>query len=182
YLNHGELLPALAGRIENLVKEGAESLPEGGHLSMRVWAAILRRGEIEPGPLLHLLRMRRRARRALRAETPQPPAPVVGGLPLIDFIPPLFLIPPSGLSAPRDDDWSLSPDGNWFVCEINDPSPTARIALGRRVIDLGRLLECPAQWQIERKRVIVKVAADRRGYELIAALRGDAWQDHEAAS
>ncbi|MEP7011733.1 MAG: hypothetical protein ABJC13_15525 [Acidobacteriota bacterium] len=68
YLNHGELLPALAGRIENLLKEGAESLPEGGLLSMRVWAAILRRGQIEPGPLLHLLRMRRRARRALRDE------------------------------------------------------------------------------------------------------------------
>ncbi len=68
YLNHGELLPALAGRIENLAKEGAESLPEGGLLSMRVWAAILRRGQIEPGPLLHLLRMRRCARRALRNE------------------------------------------------------------------------------------------------------------------
>ncbi|MEP7009270.1 MAG: hypothetical protein ABJC13_03005 [Acidobacteriota bacterium] len=68
FLNHGELLPGLAGRIENLAKEGAESLPEGGHISMRVWAAILRRGQIEPGPFLHLLRMRRRARRALRDE------------------------------------------------------------------------------------------------------------------
>ncbi|HXU33690.1 MAG TPA: hypothetical protein VN851_24230 [Thermoanaerobaculia bacterium] len=68
YLKHGELLPALAGRIENLVRESAE-LPEGGRISMRVWAVILRRGEIEPGPLLHLIQIRRRARRALRDET-----------------------------------------------------------------------------------------------------------------
>ncbi len=68
YLNHGKLLPALAGRIENLAKEGAGVLPEGGLITMRVWAAILRRGEIEPGPFLHLLRMRRCARRALRDE------------------------------------------------------------------------------------------------------------------
>ncbi len=64
FLRHGEMLPSLAGRIENLVRESAESLPEGGRLSMRVWAAILRRGDIEPVPLLHLIRMRRRARRA----------------------------------------------------------------------------------------------------------------------
>ncbi len=64
HLSHGELLPALAGRIENLARESAESLPEGGRLSLRVWAAILRRGDIEPAPFLHLIRMRRRARRA----------------------------------------------------------------------------------------------------------------------
>ncbi len=71
YLNRGELLPALAGRIENLAREAATPLPDGGLLQMRVWAAILRRGESEPGPFVHLLRMRRRAR---RAAAPQPGA------------------------------------------------------------------------------------------------------------
>jgi hypothetical protein len=179
YLNHGELIPALAGRIENLAKEGAAALPGGGLVTMRVWAAVLRQGQVEPGPFLHLLRLRRSAR---RAAAPQPLAPVSGGLPVIDSLPLLFLIPPSGLSTPRDDDWTLSPDGNWFVCEINNPSPTARIELGRRVIDLGRLLDCPARWEIEKKRVVVKVAADRRGYALINALRDEAWQASEAAS
>jgi hypothetical protein len=179
YLNHGELIPALAGRIENLAKEGAAALPGGGLVTMRVWAAILRRGQIKPGPFLHLLRMLRRAR---RAAAPQPPRPSSGGLPLIDFIPPLSLIPPPGLSAGHGDYWTLSPDGNWFVREIDDPSAAARIELGRRVIDLGRLLDCPARWEIEKQRVVVKVAADRRGYALISALRGEAQQDQEVAS
>ncbi len=101
---------------------------------------------------------------------------------MIDSMPPLFLISPPGLIASRDDDWSLSPDGNWFVREIDDPSPATRIDLGRRVIDLGRLLHCPARWEIEKKRVIVKVAADRRGYALISALRDEAGRDLGAAS
>ncbi|HEV7672168.1 MAG TPA: hypothetical protein VGS22_26930 [Thermoanaerobaculia bacterium] len=63
YLNHGEMLPALAGRIENLAREAAQPPPEGGLIKMRVWAVILRRGEIEPAPFLHLIRMQRRARR-----------------------------------------------------------------------------------------------------------------------
>jgi hypothetical protein len=63
YLNHGERLPALAGRIENLAREEAASLPKGGLISMRVWAAILRRGAIEPSPFLQLIRSLRRARR-----------------------------------------------------------------------------------------------------------------------
>ncbi|HXU32175.1 MAG TPA: hypothetical protein VN851_16520 [Thermoanaerobaculia bacterium] len=67
YLKQGERLPALAGRIEKLARESAE-LPEGGRISMRVWAVILRRGEMEPGPLLHLIQIRRRARRASRGE------------------------------------------------------------------------------------------------------------------
>ena len=65
YLNRGERLPALAGRLVNLAREEAKSLPECGLIKMRVWAAILRRGEIEPAPFLHLIRMQRRARRAL---------------------------------------------------------------------------------------------------------------------
>ncbi|HXU31916.1 MAG TPA: hypothetical protein VN851_15190 [Thermoanaerobaculia bacterium] len=65
YLQHGEWLPALAGRLVNLAREEAKALPEGGLITMRVWAAILRRGEIEPAPFLHLIRVRRRVRRAL---------------------------------------------------------------------------------------------------------------------
>jgi hypothetical protein len=68
YLNHGELLPALAGRIDNLAREAAKPLPAGGFIKLRVWAAILRRGEIEPSPFLHLIHMRRRARRAADPE------------------------------------------------------------------------------------------------------------------
>ncbi len=101
---------------------------------------------------------------------------------MIDGMPPLFLLPPPGLSARLEFDWTLSADGNWFVCEIEDPSAAARIERGRRVIDLGRLLDCPTRWEIERKRVIVKVAADRSGYELISELRGEAWRAQEAVS
>ena len=64
YLNHADRLPSLAGRVVNLALEAGSALPPGGYVSLRVWAEILRRGEIEFGPLLHLIRERRRVRRA----------------------------------------------------------------------------------------------------------------------
>ena len=69
-LRHGEWLPKLAGRIENLAREEAASLPDGGLISLRVWAVILRRGEIEPFPFLHLIRERRLLRRVPSTERP----------------------------------------------------------------------------------------------------------------
>jgi hypothetical protein len=60
YLERGELLPALAARIENLVREEAASLPAGGLISLHVWSQVLRWGASEPGPLLQLIRIRRR--------------------------------------------------------------------------------------------------------------------------
>ncbi len=179
YLQHGDRLPALAGRIASLATEAGTSLPPGAYVSLRVWAAILRRGEIEPGPFLHLIRERRRARHAVAPPTPRPAA---GGLPVIDGMPPHFLIPPAGVRAPRDDDWGMSADGHWFVRVFDHPSPAQRIEQGSRVIDLGRLLDCPARWEIEKKRVVVKVAADRRGHALIAALRDERRQGEEAVS
>ncbi len=91
YLRRGEWLPKLAGRLANLAKEEAASLPPGGLVTLLVWAAILRQGEAEPLALAQLIRARRRARRAV---THQPPHPVSGELPMIDSMPPLFLIPP----------------------------------------------------------------------------------------
>ncbi|MEP7008893.1 MAG: hypothetical protein ABJC13_01075 [Acidobacteriota bacterium] len=181
YLNLPERLPALAGRIENLAREEAKNLPEGGLITLRVWAAILRKGAADPSPFLQLIRTRRRAR---RQGAPRPAHPTSGGLPVIDGMPPLFLIPPLGFSAPRAamDDWALSPDGNWFVLIFEEPSAATRIESGRRVIDLGRLLNCPARWEIERKRVIVKVAADHRGYALITALRDQERRAEETVS
>ncbi len=70
YLHHAGRLPALAGRIENLAREEANNLPDGGLITMRVWAAILRRAEREPCPFLHLIRTRRQARR-LAAPRPE---------------------------------------------------------------------------------------------------------------
>ncbi|HEV7669936.1 MAG TPA: hypothetical protein VGS22_15545 [Thermoanaerobaculia bacterium] len=179
YLKHGERLPALAGRIENLAREEAASIPVGGLISLRVWAAILRRGEIEPSPFLHLIHSRRRVR---RSAAPQVANPSPGGLPVIDCMPPHFLIPPVGFGIPYDDDWALSPDGVWFVRVIEDSSAAARIEIGNRVSDLGRLLDCPARCEIEMKRVVVRVAADRRGHALISALRDEARQNQAAAS
>ncbi len=63
YLNLPERLSPLAGRIANLAAEAGALLPPGGYVSLRVWATILRRGDIEPDPLLHLIRERRRIRR-----------------------------------------------------------------------------------------------------------------------
>jgi hypothetical protein len=76
----------------------------------------------------------------------------------------------------------LSPDGHWFFRVIDDPSAATRIEIGRRVIDLGRRLDCPARWEIEKKRVVVKIAADHRGYALISALRDEARREQEASS
>ena len=87
YLGHGELLAALAGRIDNLAREAERPLPDGGLLQMRVWASILRRGEAEPGPLLHLIRLRRSAR---AAGAPRPSPPAAGGLPVTEGMPLLF--------------------------------------------------------------------------------------------
>ena len=87
YLGHGELLPALAGRIENLAREADRPLPDGGLLKMRVWASILRKGAAEPSAFLQLIRMRRRAR---RAEAPRPTRSAVGGLPVTEGMPVLF--------------------------------------------------------------------------------------------
>lgn len=87
YLGHGRLLSALAGRIENLAREADRPLPDGGLLQMRVWAAILRKGEAEPSPFLHLIRLRRRAR---RAGAPRPARSAVGGLPVTEGMPVLF--------------------------------------------------------------------------------------------
>lgn len=87
YLRHGELMAALAGRIENLAKEAEKPLPDGDLLTLRVWAAILRRGEIEPGPFLHLIRLRRRAR---ASAAPRPAPPRAGGLPVTEGMPVLF--------------------------------------------------------------------------------------------
>ncbi len=172
FSRRGEWLPKLAGRLANLAKEEAASLPPGGLVTLLVWAAILRQGEAEPLALVQLIRARRRLRRAV---TPQPPHPVLGGLPMIDSMPPLFLIPPERLSRhPQDDDWSLSPEGNWFVRVIMDPSAESRIETGAKIINLGGLMECPARMEIEKQRVIVKIAADHRGYALITALRDTA--------
>ncbi|HEV7671541.1 MAG TPA: hypothetical protein VGS22_23730 [Thermoanaerobaculia bacterium] len=179
YLKHGERLPALAGRLDNLAREEAASLPKGALISLRVWAVILRRGEIEPSPFLHLIHSRRRVR---RSALPQVAKPSPGGLPVIDCMPPHFLIPPDRMGRPRDDDWAVSPDGKWFVRVIEDSSAAARIEIGNRVIDLGRLLDCPARCEIETKRVVVRVAADRRGHALIGALRDEARQNQAAAS
>ncbi len=68
YMQYADRLPALAGRIANLATEAGASLPPGGYVSLRVWAALLRRGESAPGPLLHLIRERRRVR---CAQTPR---------------------------------------------------------------------------------------------------------------
>ncbi len=87
YLRHGELVAALAGRIENLAREAEKPLPDGGLLTLRVWASILRRGEIEPGPFLHLIRLRRRVR---QAAAPRPSPPAAGGLPVTEGMPVLF--------------------------------------------------------------------------------------------
>ena len=87
YLGHGELLAALAGRIDNLAREAERPLPDGGLLQMRVWASILRKGAAEPSAFLQLIRMRRRAR---RAAAPRPSPPAAGGLPVTEGMPLLF--------------------------------------------------------------------------------------------
>ena len=84
YLGHGELLSALAGRIDNLAREAERPLPDGGLLQMRVWASILRKGAAEPSAFLQLIRMRRRAR---RAGAPRPSPPAEGGLPVTEGMP-----------------------------------------------------------------------------------------------
>ncbi len=102
---------------------------------------------------------------------------------MIDSMPPLFLIPPKRLSRhPQDDDWSLSPEGDWFVRVIDDPSAATRIETGAKIINLGGLMECPAQMEIEKDRVVVQIAADHRGYALITALRDSAQRNEGMAS
>ncbi len=180
FSRRGEWLPKLAGRLANLAKEEAASLPPGGLVTLLVWASILRKGEAEPLALAQLIRARRRARSTV---PPQPPHLVSGGLPMIDSMPPLFLIPPERLGRhPQDDDWSLSSEGNWFVRVIDDPSAASRIETGAKIINLGGLIECPAQMEIEKQRVVVKIAADHRGYALITALRDSAQRLEGTAS
>ncbi len=102
---------------------------------------------------------------------------------MIDSMPPLFLIPPERLSRhPQEDDWSLSPEGNWFVRVIDDPSAASRIGAGAKIIHLGGLMECPARMEIEKDRVVVQIAADHRGYALITALRDSALRFEGTAS
>ncbi len=87
YLRRGEMVAALAGRIDNLAKEAERPIPAGGLITLRVWAAVLRQGETEPGPFLHLIRLRRRLR---QAAAPRPAPPAAGGLPVTEGMPVLF--------------------------------------------------------------------------------------------
>ncbi len=70
FSRRGEWLPKLAGRLANLAREEAASLPPGGLVTLLVWASILRKGEAEPLALVQLIRARRRARSVPRTERP----------------------------------------------------------------------------------------------------------------
>ncbi len=180
FLRFSDRLASLADRIEKLSKEGTEPLPIGGRITLRVWAAILRRGENEPGPLLTLIRVRRGVRQAAAAASTGRTGP--GGLPLMDTVPPHGPIAPIRTGGWRDDDWSLSPEGAWFVLVLDGPSAVERVQEGRRIVELGRSLDCSVTWEIERRRVVVKVTADHRGYALLSALREETRAAAGAAS
>ena len=171
---HGELLPRLAGRLDNLASEHAASLPIGGLIGLRAWAQILRKAESKPIPLFELIDQRRRARRGA-SPLESRPAGEVGGVGVGCLLP--GLLGPAeafaGGTAPGEE-WRLSEDRRWFVRVIEDPSAAVRIESGERIADLGRRLGCRVLGQIEIVRVVVKVAADRRGYALLRALRDEA--------
>ena len=164
----GELLPKLAGRLDHLASEHSASLPIGGIVGLRVWAQILRQAESKPVALFELIEDRRRERRGARPGRARPagePDEIDGGL--------LVFRSAQAIEgrAPIDEDWPLSEDGRWFVRVIEDCSAAARIECGQRIVDLAGRLGCPVRRQIEVLRVVVKVAADRRGHALISALQ-----------
>lgn len=168
-----ELLDMLAGRLVNLASEHAASLPIGGIIGLRIWAVILRRAASQPTPFFELIEGRRRERRGANLVVSRPAGERgdFGGCPLAGLFEPTEAF---GDAAALDDDWLLSEDRRWFVRVIEDASAAARIATGERIVDLGSRLGCPVRRQIEVLRVVVKVAADRRGHALISALREEA--------
>jgi hypothetical protein len=170
---HGELLPRLAGRLDNLASEHSETLPMGGIVGLRVWAQILRRAESKPGSLFALIEDRRRERRGASLVASRPagePGGIDGGMLARLFKSPLAF---EG-GVPVDEDWPLSEDGQWFVRVIEECSAAARIESGQRIVDLAGRLGCPVRRQIEVLRVVVNVAANHRGHALISALREEA--------
>ncbi len=181
FLKCGQLLQMLAGRLVNLAREEAASLPVGGIVALRVWAAILGRAESEPLAFFHLIQARRRIRRDASPGSPRPANASPGDLGPSEILREVFG-PPEGIGQPRFDDWPFSGDEKWFVRVIEDSSPAARIESGQRILDLGRRLGCPARWRVETRRVVVRVAADHRGHALINALREEARRAGEAPS
>ncbi len=168
---HTELLASLAGRIDNLASEHSASLPIGGFVGLRVWAQILRKAESKPVQLCQLIQDRRRERRGANRLVSRPagePDGIDGGL-----LAGLFRSAQAtaGGAPPIDADWTLSEDGGWFVRVIEDGPAAARIECGQRIVDLAGRLGCPVRRQIEVRRVVVKVAADRRGRALMYVLQ-----------
>lgn len=177
FLRQAELLPALAGRLENLAREEAASLPADGPLSLRVWASILRRAEGDPMSFLHLVQERRRLRRP----------PSLQGVSNNDAadLGPIVCLPAAVLGAARSfacDGWPLSLDGRWFVHAIEEGPAADRIEKAERLVALGREAGCRVSRQIEVLRVVVKIGANSRGVALVAALRGEGLQTGEVPS
>ena len=169
FLRLDELLPALAGRLENLAREET-SLPEDGVLSLRVWASILRRAEEDPTPLLHLVQERRRRRRRGSRGGASGRGAVPGDLgPIVDLRAAVRGAEKSGVG----DEWPLSVDERWFVHAIEEGSAGSRIERAEQLVALGRKAGCRVRRQIEVSRVVVRIEADARGVALVAALRGE---------
>ncbi len=177
FLRLGELLPALAGRLENLALEEAATLPAGGGLALRVWATILRGAEREPTPFLQLVRERRRLRSGSRDSYAKSGVP--GEFETFAAVS-AILGPAVGRRGPEDK--PLSVDGKWFVHVIEGGSPADRIEAGERLVALGREAGCQMRRQIETLRVVVKIAVDARGVALVRALEREGLSERETPS